>query len=153
MKRFILLGALLSLFLMGCTSQTSGNSDEEAIKSSDEEVTKDEQKPLVFIYHTHNGESFISETQVQDPNMAYHDSKNITLIGEKLSHELKEKGINNIHDNRDIMGITKERGLSFNQSYMVSRESLQDAIQKNKNIKMAFDIHRDSLKGEIQLKI
>lgn len=145
MKRFILLGTLLSLFLMGCTSKTTGNSDEEVIKS-DKEVTKDEQKPLVFIYHTHNQESFMPEINVKEPQEAYHNTQNITLIGDKLRQELKERDINNIHDNRDIMGITEKRDLSFAQSYQVSRESLQEAIENNKNIKMVFDIHRDSQK-------
>jgi stage II sporulation protein P len=133
---------------MGCTSQTTGNSDVKVNKSSDEKVTKDEQKPLVFIYHTHNEESFISETQVQEPNIAYHDSKNITLVGKRLSQELIERDISNIHDNTDIMGIMEKKGLSFNQSYRVSRDSLQEAIANNKNIKMVFDIHRDSQKRD-----
>jgi stage II sporulation protein P len=109
-------------------------------------VTK--QEPLIYIYHSHNRESFIPEIKVKNPNEAFHESKNITLVGERLSQELKERKINNIHDNRDIMGILKERGLSFADSYMVSSEALQSTLDKYKNIKMVIDIHRDARKRQ-----
>jgi stage II sporulation protein P len=101
-------------------------------------------EPLIYIYHSHNQESFFSETQVKVPNDAFHPAKNITLVGERLSEVLNKKNITNIHDTRDIMGILKERGLPFYQSYIVSRESLSNALKNNKSIKMVIDIHRDS---------
>ncbi|MFJ5621511.1 stage II sporulation protein P [Peribacillus loiseleuriae] len=103
-------------------------------------------EPLILINHTHNYESFIPEIQVKEPNDAFHESKNITLVGKRLSQDLNEKNINTIHDNRDIMGILKERGLSFAKSYTVSREYLKDTLENNNSIKMVFDIHRDSQK-------
>ncbi len=101
-------------------------------------------KPLVYIYHTHNIESFIPEIQVKEPKDAFHESKNITLVGERLGQSLKEKNINTINDDRDIMGISQERGLNFGKTYVVSRESLKAALKNNSTIEMAFDIHRDS---------
>jgi stage II sporulation protein P len=103
-----------------------------------------EQKPLIFIYHTHSWESFLPEINGTDPSKAIDNSKNITLVGERLSKDLKEKNVNNIHDNRDMNKILNERGLTLNDSYKVSREFLKDALKKNKSIKMTFDIHRDA---------
>jgi stage II sporulation protein P len=112
------------------------------------------QEPLVFIYHTHNIESFIPEIQVNEPKDAFHESKNITLVGERLRQSLKENNINTINDDRDIMGISQERGLNFGKTYVVSRESLKDALENNSTIEMAFDIHRDSrVRNDTTLKI
>jgi len=112
------------------------------------------QEPLIYIYHSHNQESFFSETKVKDPIDAIHQSKNITLVGERLSQALNKKNINNVHENSDIMGIQKKRGLSFAQSYSVSREFLSRNLKDNPSIKMVFDIHRDSRKrNETTIKI
>lgn len=105
-----------------------------------------QQETLVYIYHTHNLESFVHETDAKSPDHAYDESKNITLVGNRLSQALKEKNINTIHNSKDIMGILKSKGLSFAKSYEVSRESLSHALDEHKSIKMVFDIHRDSQK-------
>ncbi|MBZ5753041.1 stage II sporulation protein P [Metabacillus rhizolycopersici] len=105
-----------------------------------------EQEPLVYIYQSHNTESFLTEAKVKEPNKALHETKNITLVGERLKQSLQEKGINSIHDKTNIMEILNEQGLSFGEAYKISREPLEDAIDENKNIKMVFDIHRDSRK-------
>lgn len=108
--------------------------------------TVHEQEPLVLIYQTHNQESFFSETNTNDPNKAWHETKNITLVGNRLNQALKERNINSIHDKSDVMETLKLRGLTFGQSYEVSREVIKKAIENNSSIKMAFDIHRDSNK-------
>ncbi|TQR20804.1 stage II sporulation protein P [Psychrobacillus vulpis] len=104
----------------------------------------DDEEPLVFIYHTHNTEGFLSETNKNNPSEVFHDTKNITLVGNKLNEALKEKNINSIQDNSNVNGILEERGLYSNESYIISGEVLKDALKRNKSIKMAFDIHRDS---------
>lgn len=109
-------------------------------------TTENSQDPLVYIYQTHNLESFFTESKTNDPNEAFHDTKNITLVGERLSEALKNRGINSIHDKTNIMAILKEKSLPFSESYNVSREPLAEALANNKTIQMVFDIHRDSRK-------
>jgi len=104
------------------------------------------QDPLVYIYQTHNKESFATESKTNEPSEAFHENKNISLVGERLSESLKKKNINSIHDKTNIMGILKERGLSFTKSYEVSRNVINTALEKNKSIKMVFDIHRGAEK-------
>lgn len=94
----------------------------------------DEKSPLVFIYHSHNQESY---------NELYSETNNVTLVGKELSKALNDYNINTIHDDTDIFGILKERNLSFSNAYTVSREKLQEMLNKHKSIKMVFDIHRD----------
>lgn len=107
------------------------------------------QEPLIYIYHSHNHESFNFDPKVRDSHDATHQSKNITLVGERLSEALNQKNIATIHENRDTMGTIKERGLTFSQSYSVSREFLEENLEKRPSIKMVFDVHRDSLQGNI----
>jgi stage II sporulation protein P len=106
--------------------------------------TVNKQEPLVLIYQTHNQESFFSETNTNDPDKAWHETKNITLVGNRLNQALKERNINAIHDKSDVMETMKQRGLTFGQSYEVSREVIKKAFENNSSIQMAFDIHRDS---------
>lgn len=103
----------------------------------------DEKEPVVYIYHSHNIESFIPEIPTQ---LAYSDTENVTLVGKELSRALKEMQINSIHDETDIARILKQRGLNFQDSYKVSRENLQKVLAENDSIRMVFDIHRDSTK-------
>lgn len=123
------------------TAITSLNSSE---KVSTTLILKD-QKSFVFIHNSHNLEAFKPELSINELSEAHHDKKNISLVGERLSKELKARNISAIHDKRNISGILKERGLSSDESYMITRESLDDTLKNNKGIKMTFDIHRDSL--------
>lgn len=107
----------------------------------------DEKEPVVYIYHSHNTESFIPELPAQKNNQMYsNDTKNVTLVGKELSRALKEMQVNSIHDETDVAGILKQKGLHFPDSYKVSRENLQKVLAENDSIRMIFDIHRDSNK-------
>lgn len=103
-------------------------------------------EPLVYIYHSHNLESFFSESKSNEPDLAFHESNNISLVGERLRKSLTEKGINSIHDKTDITSLLKENNLPFSDSYRISREPLITSLNINRSIKMVFDIHRDSQK-------
>ncbi|MEK5063682.1 stage II sporulation protein P [Cytobacillus sp. FSL R5-0596] len=134
--------AISWLFYFGGTEILSNSLNHFEQENSSATVKK--QKPLVYIYQSHNLESFLPETNTNTPDGAFHETENITLVGERLSQSLKDRGINSIHDKTDFTGILNEQGLSASDAYKVSREPLEDAIRENKTIKMVFDIHRDS---------
>lgn len=99
-----------------------------------------EGKPLIYIYHTHNRESFLPELNGQtDPNKAYDKDKNITLVGERLYKDLQAKNIGAIQTKNDywFKGNVKNE-------YDLSRKTAQDVLKKNSSIQIMFDIHRDS---------
>ncbi|MEK9197082.1 MULTISPECIES: stage II sporulation protein P [Bacillales] len=104
-----------------------------------------EKDPLVFIYHTHNTETYNVKNSKKAED-TYSETKNVTLVGEELSKALKENNISNIHDNTDFLGILEEQNLSFSNAYNVSRLKLQEILNEYKSIKMVLDIHRDSQK-------
>ncbi|WP_066050643.1 stage II sporulation protein P [Robertmurraya korlensis] len=106
----------------------------------------EEQEPLVYIYHTHNMESYLPEINKKGIDQAWDEVKNITQVGEKLGSSLKERGIHVIHDQTKVHEIIEDRGLRFEDSYKVSRERLNQELQRHSSIQMVFDIHRDSLR-------
>lgn len=102
-----------------------------------------EKEPSIYIYHSHDWESFLPEINGENINEAYDDSKNITLVGERLSQELKERNIYAIHDKTNIKEVLEQKGLTAADSYKVSREPLIETLENEKSINMVFDLHRD----------
>ena len=111
------------------------NHGEESLSSA-----ADKNNPLVFIYQSHNQEAY----NVKSSNEAYHETDNVTMVGKQLSKALEGKNIFAIHDDTDIFAVLEERNLTFNDSYNVSREKLQETLKKHTSIEMVLDIHRDS---------
>lgn len=111
------------------------NHGEESLSSA-----ADKNNPLVFIYQSHNQEAY----NVKSSNEAYHETDNVTMVGKQLSKALEGKNIFAIHDDTDIFAVLEERNLTFNDSYNVSREKLQEILKKHTSIEMVLDIHRDS---------
>jgi stage II sporulation protein P len=104
------------------------------------------QEPLVYIYHSHNEESFVSESSTNNSDDLFHKEKNISLVGERLSHALKSNGIHSIHDHTNIEEELEVNKRSYSEAYQVARKTLEDALANNKTLKMVLDIHRDTLK-------
>lgn len=109
-------------------------------KESLSSAAADKNNPLVFIYQSHNQEAY----NVKSSNEAYHETDNVTMVGKQLSKALEGKNIFAIHDDTDIFAVLEERNLTFNDSYNVSREKLQETLKKHTSIEMVLDIHRDS---------
>ncbi|GAX90685.1 stage II sporulation protein P [Effusibacillus lacus] len=107
----------------------------------EKEPVQTDGKPLVYIYHTHNRESFLPEMPgVTEPNKAYHKDRNIELVGERLLRSLKDKNISAIQTKEEYW----YKGNVKNE-YDLSRKTAQEVLAQNSSISMIFDIHRDSL--------
>lgn len=99
-------------------------------------------KKMVFIYHTHNRESWLTIPELkgeEDSSRAYHAKKNITLVGKRLAEQLQLKGVDTKVNTDDHMGKVK-----YSHSYASSMQSVKQAMAANKNIAYFFDIHRNS---------
>ncbi|WP_062050476.1 stage II sporulation protein P [Bacillus sp. JCM 19034] len=106
--------------------------------------TLNSDNPQVYIYHTHNTESFLPDLQVDDVRMAFDDELNITKVGKHFSNQLEGYHIKNIHDDTDVMGIIEKQKLEFQQAYEITGENVQQALETHISLKMFFDIHRDT---------
>jgi stage II sporulation protein P len=96
----------------------------------------DHNNPVIYIYHTHNRESFL-------PNLpkgllddqAYDANINITEVGKRLMETLNTRGITTIQTTNDYWQYG---------DYPYSRVTVQKELAKYSDLQMIFDIHRDS---------
>lgn len=104
-------------------------------------------KNVVYIYATHNTESFLPVLKgVTDPDSAYSSKINVIDVTERLGQELENRGIGTIVNQTSFGKMIKnDKELDYYDSYQVSRNTVAAAINKNSNIQLVFDIHRDSL--------
>ncbi|WP_017472629.1 stage II sporulation protein P [Amphibacillus jilinensis] len=120
---------------------------DEVVEVNEEEVEVDEQS--VFIYNTHNRESFLPHLdEVKDPNAAFHAELNVTLISEHLKKGLANKGIGALVDQTDFTQVLHDNGWEYWQSYQASKPIVEEALAQNQRVNYVFDIHRDSRRRE-----
>ncbi|WP_458946915.1 stage II sporulation protein P [Oceanobacillus sp. CAU 1775] len=114
----------------------------------------DEQRNVVFIYNTHNRESFLPHLpDITNPDLAHHSEVNITLVSERLKQSLQEKGIGAIVDETDIIGeVLVQNNWEYWQSYEASREVVSEAFAQHKDLQYAIDIHRDGISRDLTTK-
>src|SRR5699024_8148156 len=127
--------------------------DRKAIDDSVEEEKEPSEQPystegrkVVFLYNSHNRESFLPHLpDEENPDRAYHEEVNITKVSEKIASSLESYGIGSYVDDTDIMDILHQKGWTYGKSYSAPRPVVQEAISKNADLQYAFDIHRDSM--------
>ncbi len=98
-------------------------------------------KPSIFIYHSHNAESY------QDSGRDYvynDDNQTMMRVGQELVKELDRLGVKAVQDGSHHMD------LKFTDAYINSRKTVQTALKAYPDYKMVFDVHRD---GDIDLPI
>jgi len=103
------------------------------------------ERNVVFIYHTHNRESFIPELETKNISEAYHPTQNITLVGKRLGEELEKLGIGSVISTKDYWTLLDPG--KYYLSYKLSLDTVQTTLQNNDDIKYIFDIHRDGVPG------
>lgn len=126
--------------------KSKGADTKEDTNPQQENIATDaKKKDAVFIYHTHNRESFLPEIKTAKANEAYHPTINITLVGRKLENELERLGIGTIVSTKDYWPELEK----YSMSYKYSLKTVQAALQQNRDYQFIFDIHRDSHSREI----
>ncbi|MDQ0339606.1 stage II sporulation protein P [Caldalkalibacillus uzonensis] len=128
---------------------TEAMEEEQGEAPSQQPSLSTEGRKVVFIYHTHNRESWLPHIpSASDPNEAFHQEINITKVGLRLGEELEKRGIGTYVDTTDIGQLLNEAGLPYNYSYTKSRQVVEAAIRENEDITFMFDLHRDSVSRE-----
>lgn len=99
---------------------------------------------VVYIYSTHNRESWrnvarnTQGSSVDDPEI------NITLVGKRLGELLQGKGIASMVNQDDFAQRLAQQKKSYAMSYTESYKAVAAAATTSPNLKYIFDIHRDS---------
>jgi stage II sporulation protein P len=98
----------------------------------------------VYIYHTHNRESW-KNVSGSTKGTSVDDLKvNITLVGKKLAENLQKKGISSIVEEIDFTERLNEQKLSYTKAYNESRKAVDKAMKSHASLTYFFDIHRDA---------
>lgn len=97
-------------------------------------------KPLIYIYNTHQKEK-------------YSDNKTVLDASNIFMEELNKYNINVIVEKRDITEFMQTNNISYSYSYYASKFYIKDMMGKN-NFDLLIDLHRDSVdKKSVTLKI
>lgn len=98
---------------------------------------------VAFIYHTHNRESWVPELEKASKDVSS-KTTNITLVGKRLAEKLEEAGIGSLHSDTDYPSTVKDFNYAY--SYKYSKKTVKEAMASSGELKMFFDLHRDSQK-------
>lgn len=97
-------------------------------------------KPIVYIYNTHQLESY-NATNYTDYNI----TPNVLMASYLLKERLNNLGIGTIVETANINDFLSLNGWSYSASYKASRYYVEDTIKKNPNLKLIIDLHRDAI--------
>ncbi|MCM3654179.1 stage II sporulation protein P [Metabacillus litoralis] len=104
-------------------------------------------KKVVYIYHSHSWEAFSPLLKgIDNPDEAVSSNEKVNVIGmgSRLTEELNNRGIGVEHDKTNVTKALQQRKWNYNNSYTYSRETVQEALAGNDDLKYLIDIHRDS---------
>lgn len=109
----------------------------------DWDLTADE--PTVLILHTHATESYTKNGEMYAETAAYRtldENYNMLSIGDTVADVLTQAGIGVIHD-RGIHDYP-----SYSGSYVHSRNSVEEILERYPSIQLILDLHRDAVEKD-----
>ncbi|MBG9941827.1 stage II sporulation protein P [Brevibacillus formosus] len=98
----------------------------------------------VYIYHTHNRESWRNVARNQQGSSVDDPEINITLVGKRLGELLQARGISAMASQDDFAQRLREQNKSYSMSYTESYKAVAAAAATSPHLQYIFDIHRDS---------
>ncbi|MFC1287320.1 stage II sporulation protein P [Bacillus paralicheniformis] len=102
-------------------------------------------RKVVFIYNTHNTESYLPFLKGEtEPDRALHSKANVTLVSDMLANAMKSQGVGAMVDKTDFQANLRKKGWAYARSYDESRPVVKEAMAQNKDLQYFIDIHRDS---------
>lgn len=86
----------------------------------------------IYIYSTHQKEGYL-------------DEKNVVDGSKYLANLLEKKGYEVIVEDRNFSKELSDQNLSYDQSYLISRSAINDALIEYQGFDLIIDFHRDSV--------
>ena len=99
--------------------------------------------PLVYIYNTHQKESY-SSTYMEDYNV----NPDVLLVSHIMQEKLNNINIKTIVEENSISSYLDEHHLDYSKSYQASRFYLAQTLKNYNNLKLIIDLHRDAASYE-----
>jgi stage II sporulation protein P len=117
----------------------------EEVKKVNKVVKKEDNKPIIYIYSTHDTEKY-SMPFVSD----YSITPDVKLAGYILKDYLNDLKIESKIEKRSMKEYLNKNKLEYKYSYSASRSYAKDELKKN-DYKILIDLHRDSTKYKYTL--
>ena len=103
------------------------------------EVENTNTPPIVYIYSTHETESY------KDKYLELYNIKpTVKIASYILKDYLDDYGIRTIVEDKSITDILRQNNWSYKYSYEASRIAIKDTISNTTSLKLIIDLHRDS---------
>jgi len=116
-------------------------SQEEKTNNTVEQVISiDDNKPLVYIYNTHQQEQYYA-----GPLEAYNITPTVLIASYIMQEKLKENNIESIVEESNIKQLLNKKKYNYNESYKITRELINKNKKNHETIKYYIDIHRDAI--------
>ncbi|MDD2504738.1 MAG: stage II sporulation protein P [Bacilli bacterium] len=109
-------------------------------------VSKEIKKPLIYIYNTHQTESYNPGNLKE-----YNITPTVYMASVMLQKTLEKKGIVSVVEETNIKDILNVNNWTYNDSYEASRLLLKDVKSKHPTIKYFIDLHRDSVSSTVTI--
>ncbi len=127
-------------------NKTGYSLDLPALLNEPLNLSIDLKKPQILIVHTHGSEAYTPDGDdiytESDPSRTEDTNYNVVRIGDELEKSLNKRGISVIHD-RTLYDYP-----SYTGSYDRALEAINGHIEKNPDIKIVIDLHRDAFEDD-----
>ncbi len=117
--------------------------DNEINEEMNKTTIKENEKKTIAIYHTHTSETYIDDPRQQDVNGHVKSGEigNVASVGRELARELSSKY------NYKVIHTTKVHDKEYALSYLNSRKTVKELLEKDNNYDLILDIHRNGIKN------
>lgn len=132
-------------------NHTSFEIDIQSLLEEPLKIKPEQDKPFVLIVHTHTTESYTPDGQNHyspgESTRTLDATKNVVRVGGILAEQLKQAGINVIHD------TTVNDYPSYSGSYKKTLGIIESYLEKYPSIQVVIDVHRDGMTKEDGTKL
>jgi stage II sporulation protein P len=124
--------------------QNTGDASKLVIRLASAESDNTASKSAIYIYHSHNQESWIPELPgVKNADYAFNKTTNVTMLGARLAGVLQAMGAEVYQTSYDYEAIYSSQ-FNYAKSYLYSEKSIINQLALHPHIKYLIDIHRDT---------
>ncbi len=130
-----------SLLRMTFSNASISNTNENIkIEEKTENVIKEESKPIIYIYNTHQTEEYNADTL-----SVYNITPTVYMASNMLKKSLLNYNINSVVEDENIKDVLNRNNWKYNESYYASMLWLEESVKKYPSLNYFIDLHRDSV--------
>ncbi len=110
------------------------------VSNPNKEINNVDKNPEVYLYNTHQGEAYEGKALE-----GYNITPGVMMASYIFQKKFSEINIKALVMEDNISDYLNLNNMKYSKSYNASRVFLKEALNKNQNLKLIIDIHRDSI--------